>query len=349
MATTALDVQVVIDLNAPPKSAGFGFPLIVAKVSEAESVVDYIELSTLAELAALLNVTGEEPDATHMKVLAAVTLMLMQNDAPDRFAVCITTAKCAETISAVAKEGWRQVIAVTAGSTGDSTVAEIGTAVGTLTGKLFFTDCAANADLSACGKRTVGFAYPARSASEPDVPDVPVAALVGATAGKAPGSFTYKNLVLRGVSGREGITGISDSVLNTSHVITVVTKAGSCVTTEGTSVTGDFIDLIDSEDYLTQQIAYRTQQVLNNSDKIPYDNVGIAILENVALEVLQECYMMGMIATTEDGEADYTVDYGLRSESTPAERAARNYPYGRFTATLSGAVHNVAIVGTVEF
>ena len=349
MATTALDVQVTIDLNAAPKAAGFGYPLIVAKVSEAESVVDYTELSSLAELAALLNATGDEPDATHVKVLAAATLMLMQDHAPAKFEVCISTAKCDETITANAKEGWRQVIAVTAGATGDSTVSEVAAAVNALSGKLFFTDCAPTDDLTACGKRTIGFAYPARVVDEPDVPAVPVAALVGATAGRDPGSFTYKNLILYGLTGREGVTGISDSNLNSHHIITVVTKEGSCVTTDGCTVTGDFIDLIDSEDYLTQQIAYRTQQVLNSNDKIPYDNGGIAILENVALEVLQSCYMMGMIATNEDGEADYSVNYGLRSESTASERAARNYPYGRFTATLSGAVHNVAVVGTVEF
>ena len=61
------------------------------------------------------------------------------------------------------------------------------------------------------------------------------------------------------------------------------------------------------KDWIISQIIYRTQKLLNTMPKVPYDNAGIAMLENVCLTVLKEAANMGMIAyDTESGSYLYS-------------------------------------------
>jgi hypothetical protein len=94
-------------------------------------------------------------------------------------------------------------------------------------------------------------------------------------------------------------------------------------------------------------MTYKTQKVLNNAAKVPYDNNGIAMLESVAVDVLQGAFNDGMIATKEDGSPDYTVSYALREDTSEVDRAARQYIGGTFTFALAGAIHRVEITGTI--
>jgi hypothetical protein len=80
---------------------------------------------------------------------------------------------------------------------------------------------------------------------------------------------------------------------------------------------------------------------------VPYDNNGIAMLESVAVDVLQDAYNNGMIATKANGDPDYSVYYALREDVPESDRASRQYLYGGFTFALAGAIHYVEISGTI--
>ena len=170
------------------------------------------------------------------------------------------------------------------------------------------------------------------------------AALVGASAGRTPGSFTYKNLILKGIPVLE----LTNSEINEIHAagaITFVTKAGDNVTTEGKAASGEYIDIVDSKDFIISNMEYGTQKLLNSLPKIPYDNTGIAQLENVAINVLKAAFDNGIIAADEDGSPMFSVNYAMRDEVNPADRSERQYLGGRFSFVLAGAVHNVTVTG----
>lgn len=332
----AYDVEVKIDLTKPIGKLGFGTPLILQENAAAE--VAYTVCSNVAEV-----VTAGFAATT--TVYKAAQLLFAQANAPKQIAVAAyegaATAALAD--AALISKDWRQLIVVCEGESASSVTA-IATAAEALDGKLYFAglDTDDSTQISASGLRHTVLFY--CDATE-EVP-VPVAALVGETAGRAAGSFTYKNLKLAGVAAQE-LTDAQVEAIHKKGGITYITKAGDIVTSEGKVAAGEYIDVIDSEDYIVQQLAYKTQKLLNNAAKVPYDNNGIAMLESVAVDVLQGAYNDGMIATKEDGTPDYTVSYALREDTSEADRAARQYMDGSFTFALAGAIHYVEISGTI--
>ena len=134
------------------------------------------------------------------------------------------------------------------------------------------------------------------------------AALVGAIAQKQPETYTCKNLILKNMDPLE----LDDAAVQTIHdkgCLTFVTKAGDNVTTEGKTIGGEYIDIMDGKDYIIYRIQHDSQRILNQSSKVPYNNNGIAQLEAACVGVMKDCYGDGnlIIATGSDGKPAYTV------------------------------------------
>jgi len=333
-----LDVTVNISTTQPLGKVGFGVPLILEENASAEKA--YRECSNLSEVS-----TGASSFATTTKVYKAAKLLFMQDNAPAKIAVCATTGT-ADTWLGVTdnvKKDWRQLIVVTESNT-PIDVDDVVNAIETLKNKLYF------ADLSATNSPTITHENKKRSVlfyvdATSDYPS-PSAALVGATAGLPAGSITYKNMILKGISPQS----LTDTAIGTIHAkggITFVTKAGDNVTSEGKVAGGEYIDIIDSQDYIISNLEYRTQKLLNTSDKVPYDNSGIALLQSICEDVLKDAYNNGIIASNDDGTPAYTVNYALREDCSSADKTARRYIGGSFSFTLQGAVHNVEITGEI--
>ena len=332
----ALDVKVKIDLTKPIGGIGLGIPLILEENATKE--VSYTECKTLAEV-----ITAGFADTT--KVYKAANAMLMQDNPPEKIAVCATTEPTAAWLNDVVNvsKDWRQLVVLTNSETATA-IKDIATKIETLSNKMYFADLNADdtttLDLNGFN-RTVLF-YCDKTEDYPS----PVSALVGATAGLSVGSFTYKNFPLKGISPQA----LSDTQIDAIHAkggFTFVTKAGDNVTTEGKTVGGEYIDIIDSKDYIISNLEYQTQKTLNTMKKIPYDDTGIAILESVAVNVMRDAYNKGIIATNADGSAAYTVDYAKREDTEASDRAIRKYVGGQFAFALAGAVHEVEITGEI--
>ena len=179
------------------------------------------------------------------------------------------------------------------------------------------------------------------------------AALVGATAGMDAGSFTYKNIILQGIEPDAERTEEEILLLSTGSgsggtcAYTIARKAGDLVTTEGKAASGEYLDIVDSFDWIIQGIENSAQKLLNGSPKLPYDNRGIGMLEGVTANVLKQADNMGMIAHNAAGEALYATEFGGVDATKEADRRERSYALGRFTFTLAGAIHTAEINGTV--
>lgn len=333
----AYDVKVNIDLAKPIGKVGFGVPLILLEY--AKQAVEYVEVSSLAEV-----VTAGFAATTD--VYKAAQLIFTQKNAPKHIALCAVTGSATEALddAALISKNWRQLIVIADEAEYVSTVSSVSAAVELLDGKMYFANLDTN-DETAVGvtglRRTVLFYVDATA----EVP-VPVAALVGEAAGREAGSFSYKNLMLSGIAAQE-LTDAEVDAIHKKGGITYIAKAGDNVTSEGKVVGGEYIDVMDSEDWIIQQLTYKTQKVLNTSAKVPYDNNGISLLESVAEDVLQTAYNKGMIATDADGNPDYSVDYAKREETTEEDRSSRKYLGGNFRFALAGAIHEVEINGTI--
>lgn len=334
----AYDVKVKIDLAKPIGKVGFGVPLLL--VEYAVQAVEYVKVSSLDEVVA----AGFAASTT---VYKAAQLMFAQKGAPKQIALCAASGSAVEKLNeeAFIAQDWRQLIVITeAEAESASTVSEISAAVEKLDGKMYFAglDVSDTDVLNVSGiMRTVLFYCNATEAAP-----VPEAALVGRAASMEAGSFTYKNLILTGILPQK-LTEAQVEAIHKKGGITFIAKAGDNVTTEGKVAGGEYIDIIDSEDYIIQQLTYRTQKLLNKSDKVPYDNNGIAMLESVAVDVLHDAYNNGMIANNADGAPDYSVAYALRADTSAEDRAARRYLGGTFRFALAGAVHEVEITGEI--
>lgn len=367
------DVTVKITLTKGVNRSGFEYPLIL--VSKAESDKPYTEYTDIVALA--------RDYAEDTEVHKVASKLWAQESAPNRVAIHSSTKTATQALDDVYSNGWRQLITLfgeptdseentgqdgsgeesggedsqtslygqsTYASTGtraietDDTIAEVAEYMDAKDDKLYFVHFKSVEELTeAFGelkpKRTVAFVYGGES-------EYPHAALVGATAGRDAGSFTYKNMILKDVS-PEAIFAEKLDEIHAAGGLCFVTKSGDNVTTEGKAVCGEYIDVLDSMDYIIQQIVHKTQKLLNSMPKIPYTNQGIAMLELQCLDVLKDAYEQGIISTDEEGLPDYGTDYALRNDVPAGDRAKRKYVGGKFTFALAGAVHEVRVDGEI--
>lgn len=327
----ALDVKVTIDMAKVIGKSGFGYPLILEENASAEKAYkEYTDINEVLD-------AGYEATSDVYKV---AQLMLMQEHKPDTFAICSTAGKADAWLaveSNVVKE-WRQLIVISGGDGATDVKTIAGVIESAADEKVFYASLdmpESIADATAIEgidnySRTVLFYYTATE----DVP-VPVAALVGEIGGLEPGSYTVNNLILKGLTPYE----LSDLDINAIHNlggITFIMAAGDGVCSEGKVASGEYIDIVDGNDYIKQQLEYKTQKVFNTNLKVPYTNVGIALLESAAIGVMQDALNKGIVD-------EYEVKYALREEVSATDRAARNYFGGNIKYAMQGAIHYIEI------
>lgn len=334
----ALDVTVKISEATVAGQLSFGIPLVLT--SKGTTAIPYTECTKLEDVATLCT-----NDSEAYKV---AKLIWAQKNPPKKIAFYTSTNDAAAAIAEVINKDWRQLIVVI--GSGDTTkIADISEYIETTDDKMYFVTVSSTTELATVkgNERTVAFYYDLKD-GETLVEPYAVAAIVGETAGREVGSYTYKNLIIKGLQPLE----LTDNEVNEIHAgggITLLLKAGDIVTSEGKTASGEYIDIIDSKDWIIQQIGYQSQKLFNSSPKLPYTNAGISALESVTNNVLQQAFNNGMIATDEDGAtALYSVDFKKRSDMSAEDRRSRVYTGGNFEFTLAGAIHNAVINGVLE-
>lgn len=334
----ALDVKVTIKLAEVIGKLGSWYPLIyVVKDTDETSV--YKEYTKLTEVA-------EDYEAT-TDAYRAASLIFMQENAPSKIAICKGETDVMKGLAEYMNYGWRQLIVLSDFN------AAVATAIEATENKMYFArfdtvaalNSAATATTDAIKEYNRTFAVVYKQPTEGDKVFAE-AAIVGATAGLEAGSFTYKNMIIKGVSPMNYSDTEIDAIGKAGGV-TIVEKAGDVVTSDGVVVSGEFADIIDSKDYIIQNISYNTQKAFNVNKKVPYTNSGIAMLEVATLEALKGAYNNGMIADNEDGSPAYSVNFALRGATTETDRATRHYPYGQFAFALAGAIHTCEVEGEI--
>lgn len=324
----ALDVKIIIDTVKPIGNIGFGCPLIL--VENATKEVAYTECTSVSDV--IKAGFAETTDA-----YKAASLMFSQPHAPKTVAVCATSGTASTWLSTESNvsKSWRQLVVVTDSTDTPTDVSSIITAVESQTKypKFYYANLDFDDDtkITTTGiERTLICYYTPTD----DVP-MPVAAIAGEVAGCEVGSYTINNLIVKGVEPLE----LSDSEINIIHEkggVTIVLSAGDAVVSEGHTAGGSWVDDVDGNDYIKQQLEYSIQKVFNNNLKVPYTNAGIAMLESAAIGVMSKCQTMGIIDS-------FTVNFMLREDVDESDRAARRYIGGNITYAMQGAIHKTEV------
>ena len=331
----ALDVNVKIELSKTTGSAGFGVPLLLE--AGATKAVEYTECYSIDDVVAAGFAVGTE-------MYKAANMVFIQKNRPTKIAICAVSGTAVEALPTIASKGWRQLVLV--GGEADEYIA-VADYIETTRNKMLFISMPL-AEFTELKTQLTGKKYD-RTVIFVNSTEYAAAALVGETAGRTAGGFTYMFKTLSGVAA-EDLTDAEIEAIHDAGAFGYVTKAGDDVTTEGFSQSGMYIDITDGIDYVVQNIEHRVQKVFNNNAKVPYDDRGIALIEAATITALQDAYLNGIVAVLADGVTpDYSTKFTARAGTTEADRESRVYPYGTFDFALAGAIHKAHIYGTVSY
>ncbi|MDF2657764.1 MAG: hypothetical protein K0Q94_555 [Paenibacillus sp.] len=330
------DVTVTINLLQPAGITGFGKPLILGTKTGGAAYKEYSDLA------------GLTPDfaATTEVYKAAAALLGQGANSPASFAVVAydgTSGDPVATLQANWDRDWYFLIAT------ESDVADIKLIADVVEGKgfkMFATRTDDTTDLVTLKAQDYDRTFVIYHSSATEVAKYPDAAWVGARGSSPVGSVTWKFAQLVGITA-DTIGKATVESVDADGGNVYVMRGGQPRTGEGKTVSGEFIDVIMSKDWVKLNIENSIQTLLNNNPKVPYTNSGIGQLEGATINVLKAGHNQGIIAEDDDGIPLYSTNFPSREQSNPADRAARKYTGATFTFQLAGAVHEGAITGTI--
>lgn len=172
-------------------------------------------------------------------------------------------------------------------------------------------------------------------------------ALVGKVATKPVGSQTWKFKDLQGIT-PENLTATELKGINKVNAIAYTTVGGQGETTEGKTLSGEYIDTIHGIIWVKTEMGSRLEKLLQDNDKISYDQNGINMFLATATQVMNQAYEQGIVQTTAQGKPDFTVTALPREQQSVQNLSDRQYDGLRFSYHASGAVHSLTVQGTVN-
>lgn len=181
-----------------------------------------------------------------------------------------------------------------------------------------------------------------------DLSEAMDAALVGAVANRTVGSCTWKFKELAGITA-EDLTTQERAGIENSHCIAYIEVDGRDETAEGFAMSGEFIDLLHGEIWVKVNMGNELQKLLQENDKVPYNNVGISMVSAKMNYVLDLAHKQGIIQTDDDTRKGmYSVTTTPRSAQSRDDLSKRHYGGASFTYHASSAIHSLTIHGTVD-
>jgi hypothetical protein len=171
--------------------------------------------------------------------------------------------------------------------------------------------------------------------------------IVGTIANKPVGSTTWKFKTLNNVT-PESLTADELNSITRANAIAYTTVFGKDQTTEGKTASGEYIDTIHGIIWVKNEMQRQIEKLLQDNDKIPYDQVGINMILSVARQVLNKAYEMGIIQSDDNGKADFTITATPRSQQSAEDLSNRHYGGISFTYHAAGAIHSLTVQGSID-
>ncbi len=175
----------------------------------------------------------------------------------------------------------------------------------------------------------------------PSPADMAGAAWLGKCLPYEPGEETWKFKPLVGVN-PVTLTSTHRTNLRARNANSFETSSGNNMTWQGTMVDGGFIDTTRNLDWVEDDMGASVMEVFLGAAKVPFSNLGIAMLTNAMRASLKRAVSRGI------AEPDFTVTYPDAADVSDANKASRICPDLKFSFTLTGAVHSADVTGVVS-
>lgn len=196
--------------------------------------------------------------------------------------------------------------------------------------------------------------YDANCDSNATSPQFINAAILSVISTWTPGSYTCKFKKLAGVTPSK-LTSTQLANAEAKNVNTYVSKGDRGMFQQGTTGEGEWIDTIVFSDWIKSQIGVNVFSSLINNKKIPFDDVGLGIIESKVSAALEAGISSGgftQLQKDEDGNVTggYVIMTPKASEISSNDKNARRISSSnpiRFIGFLSGAIHAVTIQGSI--
>lgn len=176
----------------------------------------------------------------------------------------------------------------------------------------------------------------------------PEAALMGYNAPYLPGSVSWTNLVVAMAPSRNPSTGryltsTEKNFLESCKVAYLDRVGGNGVFRNGRAFSGVPIDVTHGRDNMVDdlEVALTTVHLNQQGTKLPYNNEGIAVLENVTRDVLNQYVDRNFI------NSNFTMNFPPYNKVPVADREARVYRSGSFKAEITGAIESSQVNGNL--
>jgi len=142
--------------------------------------------------------------------------------------------------------------------------------------------------------------------------------------------------------------------LQEAHLNYFVEVGGRNITMNGQVVGNEWADVIRFRDWLKDDMQTRLVNLFVTEPKVPYTDSGIAKVENQMKASLDRGQRVGGIAEDEYDEEEnlipgYTTTVPRSASLTASEKASRKLTGCSFMARLAGAIHQVAVTGTLTY
>jgi len=170
----------------------------------------------------------------------------------------------------------------------------------------------------------------------------PECAWVGLQIPKDAGSSTWKFKTLAGIT-RDVLNATQQNYALGKNANIYITLGGVNITMDGKMASGEWIDIMHGVDWLQARLEERIYGALVNSEKIPYTDAGVSIIESQIRAQLREGIRKGLLA---ENPAP-TVSVPLVADISSQDKINRYLPDVTFFAYLQGAIHKIAIRGVV--
>lgn len=322
------DVKVKIDVLRPQPTIGMGNPAIFVKGTKMGDKA-YTNLTT---------VTADFAEDTAVYKKAAA--VFAQANAPRTLhVITYEEGKIADAAAAYFFADWH--FALLAEFAADDALA-LSNMIEEQEFKFFVVQVAQTTDLAPLqdNEATIGLVHPLDEALD--------GALIGNSASLPVGSITWKfrsNFI--GITAQK-LTILELAAIHAVHGIAYIEKAGIPQTSEGTTLSGEYIDALHGTHWVKANMESGIQHVLSTTDKLSFDARGIDLLNATASNILETAFQQGIILMDGEGKGDYSVTTLDREDLDPADIVARNYKGLSFNYKRSGAIHAVEVTGTVE-
>ena len=166
------------------------------------------------------------------------------------------------------------------------------------------------------------------------------AAFAGIGLPTVPGSITWKFKTPVGISQVQVSVGANAELM--SKGVNIVTRSNNVnFTKEGTTSSGQFIDITRGIDWLEARLQENILSLQLNNGKIPYTNAGLSLVGGAIREILRLGSNNGLL------NDDFSISVPDVSSVLANDKANRILKNVTFVASLQGAIHKIEINGTV--